>query len=237
MHTTITIPLEPIILKVQRLLAKIDRLELPSASRREIERMLVRQVTKEFDLAMPWKAGHADRTAAVACRIGETLKLDETSLHNLTLAALLHDVGLLLLPVPFGQRLDPLATSSYVALQHHPRLGATLLEPFAFLKEAAILIAHHHEWWDGSGYPYGIRGPFIPLGARILAVADAFDAIEVPCVQDRSLRDHIALRILRIASGTQFDPAIVEKLCAIHGRECTPSPCRPSREKGADRSP
>lgn len=215
MRATITIPLEPIVLKVQRLLDKIDRLELPSASRQEIEHMLVRQITKELDRAMPWKAGHAERTAAIARLIGEAFALDETSLHNLTLAALLHDIGLLMVPAPLRKQLGPLASSSYVALQDHPRLGATMLEPFAFLKEAAVLIAHHHEWWDGSGYPYGIRGPFIPLGARILAVADAFDAIEVPGVQEYSIRNHIALRILRVSAGAQFDPTIVSTLCRM----------------------
>jgi HD-GYP domain-containing protein (c-di-GMP phosphodiesterase class II) len=90
-----------------------------------------------------------------------------------------------------------------------------LLEPYTFLREAAVLIAHHHEWWDGSGYPYGIRREFIPLGARILAVADAFESIQVPNVPDRALRDRIALNILRIASGTQFDPDLLETLILI----------------------
>jgi response regulator RpfG family c-di-GMP phosphodiesterase len=84
------------------------------------------------------------------------------------------------------------------------------------------MIAHHHERWDGSGYPYGLRGAFIPLGARILAVADAFEAIQVPHVRDRSLRDRIALRILRVASGTQFDPFIVDLLVELMGETETP---------------
>jgi response regulator RpfG family c-di-GMP phosphodiesterase len=77
------------------------------------------------------------------------------------------------------------------------------------------MIAHHHERWDGSGYPYGLRGTYIPLGARILAVADAFEAIQVPTVGDRSLRDRIALRILQVASGTQFDPSVVGLLAEL----------------------
>ena len=92
-----------------------------------------------------------------------------------------------------------------------------MLEPFSFLRDATSMIAHHHEHWDGSGYPYGIRGKFIPLGARILAVADAFEAIHVPHVRDRSLRDHIALRILRVASGTQFDTIVVNALIDVIG--------------------
>jgi response regulator RpfG family c-di-GMP phosphodiesterase len=84
-----------------------------------------------------------------------------------------------------------------------------LLEPFSFLGEATTLIAHHHERWDGSGYPYGIRGEFIPLGARILAIADAFDAMQIPGISDYAVRNTIALRILHVASGTQFDPNLV----------------------------
>jgi len=96
-----------------------------------------------------------------------------------------------------------------------------LLEPFSFLREATVMIAHHHERWDGSGYPYGFRGEFIPLGARILAVADAFDAIQVPHVYDRSLRDRIALRILQVAAGTQFDPVVVDILAELSGETDT----------------
>jgi HD-GYP domain-containing protein (c-di-GMP phosphodiesterase class II) len=203
---------EPAVLTIQRLLKKIDRLHLPAASRRDIESILVRQVSKELDRSLSWKVGHAERTAAIACLIGEAFKLDEVSLHQLKLAALLHDVGLLMVPEPLRHRSEPFELPTYSALQCHARLGANLLEPFAFLKQAAILVAHHHEWWDGSGYPYGIRGPFIPFGARILAVADAFDAIDVPGVQDRALRDRIALRILRVAAGTQFDPTVVTTL-------------------------
>jgi HD-GYP domain-containing protein (c-di-GMP phosphodiesterase class II) len=123
---------------------------------------------------------------------------------------------MLMLPQQNRQAPHPLDPSSYVAIQHHPRIGANLLAPFAFLREASVLIAHHHEWWDGSGYPYGIRGEFIPLGARILAVADAFEAIHIPGAWDRSMRDRVALRILRVASGTQFDPYIVEILADSH---------------------
>ncbi len=102
-----------------------------------------------------------------------------------------------------------LDSESYVTVQNHPRLGASLLEPFFFLREASVLIAHHHERWDGSGYPYGIRGTFIPLGSRILAIADAYDAIKVPDADD-AVRNQVALRILLVASKTQFDPALVE---------------------------
>jgi HD-GYP domain-containing protein (c-di-GMP phosphodiesterase class II) len=205
--------IHPGIITIQKMLRKIDCLHLPLTSHREVERILVRQVGKEIDWALPWQAGHGHRTAAISILIGQAVGLTSGELHDLTLAALLHDIGLLTISLHLMSRCDCLEPESYVAIQNHPRLGALLLEPFLFLREASVLVAHHHERWDGSGYPYGIRGRFIPLGARILSIADAFDAIHVPGISDHAFRSHIALRILRVASGTQFDPALIDVLC------------------------
>ncbi len=206
---------EPAIVRIQSMLRKIDHLHLPQASRRDLETILVRQVSKELDRLLPWQAGHGQATAAVALQIGQAAQLDDTVLHQLNLAALLHDIGLLMLPPHLQPGQESLEADSYVSIQNHSRLGATLLEPFSFLREATVMIAHHHERWDGSGYPYGLRGEFIPLGARILAVADAFEAIQIPHADDRSHRDRIALRILHVAAGTQFDPLVVDILIAL----------------------
>ena len=223
MHIDTIDQVEPTVLNIQGMLRKVDRLHLPPASRRDLESILVRQVSKELDRALPWQAGHGQGTEVVALRIGQAMSPDADFLHQLKLAALLHDIGILMLPPHLRNGQGSLDPDSYVAIQNHPRLGATLLEPFSFLREATTLIAHHHEHWDGSGYPYGIRGQFIPLGARILAVADAFEAIQVPLVYDRSLRDHIALRILQVASGTQFDPFVVDLLVEIMRSTRTPA--------------
>ena len=201
--------IHPGIITAQAMLQKIDRLRLPLASRRDVESILVRQVGKEIDRALPWQSGHGLRTAAISLSIGQAIGLSPGELHNLKLAALLHDIGLLMLPrelISGGNELD---SESYVTLQNHPRQGASLLEPFFFLREASVLIAHHHERWDGSGYPYGIKGTFIPLGSRVLAIADAYDAIKVPDADD-AVRNQVALRILLVASKTQFDPDLVE---------------------------
>lgn len=210
--------IHPGTLTIQAMLRKIDRLRLPLASRRDVEHILVRQVTKDLDRALPWQAGHGRRTAAISGLIGQAVGLTPGELHDLELAALLHDIGLLMLLAHLAKNRDPLEPESYVAIQNHSRLGAALLEPFSFLREASILIAHHHERWDGSGYPYGIRGAFIPLGARIISIADAFDAIQVPDVPCPNTRSKIALRILRVASGTQFDPTLVPVLCRLLGQ-------------------
>lgn len=207
--------IHPGIITMQALLRKIDRLRLPVASRRDVESILVRQVSKEIDRALPWQTGHGCRTAAVSLLIGHAVDLTPGELHDLKLAAFLHDIGILMLPPHLMSSRDCLEPESYVAIQNHPRLGALLLEPFFFLREASVLVAHHHERWDGSGYPYGIRGRFIPLGARILSIADAFDAIRIPEVSNPVARNKIALRIIRIAAGTQFDPQLVEALCQL----------------------
>jgi len=204
--------IHPGVVTIQGMLSKIDRLRLPPASRRDVESILVRQVSKEIDRALPWQAGHGRRTAAISSLIGQLLELTSCELHDLKLAAFLHDIGLLRLPVHLSGGKYPLESEDYVALQNHSRLGAALLEPFSFLKEASILIVHHHERWDGSGYPYGIRGQFIPLGSRILSIADTFDAIRIPEVSNRAVRNRIALRILRVAAGTQLDPELVDAL-------------------------
>lgn len=218
MHVESLNRIHPGILAIQRELEKLDRLRLPLASCLDIERILVRQVTKELDRALPWQAGHGRRTATIALAVGREINLPSTDLHHLTLAAYLHDIGLLMLPPGLMDSAAFLEPDAYVAIQNHCRIGAALLEPYAFLQEAAILVAYHHERWDGTGYPYGIRGPFIPLGARILSVADAYDAIQIPEATDGTLRDLIATRILRVAAGTQFDPTIVAALATCVGR-------------------
>ncbi|RPH74691.1 MAG: HD domain-containing protein [Nitrospiraceae bacterium] len=204
--------IHPGVITIQAMLRKIDCLRLPLASRRDVESILVRQVSKEIDRALPWQAGHSRRTATISLLIGQAIGLTSNELHDLKLAAFLHDIGLLMLPLDLTIGMNQLDQESYVAVQNHPRLGASLLEPFFFLREASILIAHHHERWDGSGYPYGIRGAFIPLGARILSIADAFDAIRIPEGPSRFARNTIALRIIQVAAGTQFDPQLVDAL-------------------------
>jgi response regulator RpfG family c-di-GMP phosphodiesterase len=204
--------IHPAIITIQGMLRKIDCLRLPTASRRDVESILVRQVGKEIDHALPWQSGHGRRTAAISLLIGQRVNLTASELHNLKLAAFLHDIGLLMLPHDLTNDVNRLDPDAYVTVQNHPRLGASLLEPFCFLREATVLIAHHHERWDGSGYPYGIRGRFIPLGSRILSIADAFDAIRIPEVSSPVERNKIALRIIRVAANTQFDPELVEAL-------------------------
>lgn len=230
MHVHVVDQVQPAVLAIQGMLTKIDRLYLPSASQRDLESILVRQVTKELDRLLPWQAGHGEVTAAIALQIGYALHLQDEVLHQLQLAALLHDIGLLMLPAHLQSGRESLDAESYATIQNHPRFGSIMLEPFLFLREATVMIAHHHERWDGSGYPYGLRGEFIPLGARILAVADAFSAIHVPHIHDQFRRDRVALHILQVSAGTQFDPLVVKTLVECCS-ETNPAPMREQRHE------
>ena len=119
----------PLVQKLQGLLHKIDRLQLPASSRRDVESILVRQVSKEIDRALPWQAGHGRRTAALALMIGQTITLNSSELHALKLAAFLHDIGLLLLPLHLAAHRGLIESESYTATlavgQHHSRTLTT----------------------------------------------------------------------------------------------------------------
>jgi HD-GYP domain-containing protein (c-di-GMP phosphodiesterase class II) len=123
---------------------------------------------------------------------------------------LLHDIGQLTLPAEILNKDGPLTAEEYELFQCHPRAGAELLQPISFLQVPALWIAHHHERWDGSGYPYGLRGKFVPLGSRILAVADTFDALTANTSYGWSQSWESALRLLGTVAGPQLDPELVE---------------------------
>jgi HD-GYP domain-containing protein (c-di-GMP phosphodiesterase class II) len=138
---------------------------------------------------------HGQRTVRYAALLGRAAGLSDADVTDLGYAALLH---------------GPLTSAEYALVQAHPRAGAELLDPIPFLRVASVWIAHHHERWDGTGYPYGIRGPYIPLASRVLAVADTFDAMTEGCAGHRTIDGDAALGLLKLVAGSQLDPDLVE---------------------------
>ncbi len=199
-----------LIQEVTRQLAALNSLQLPDGSLQEVRLRQLRRLARRIEASFPEHFGHGERTAHYALLLAQAIGLTQGQLTNLHYAALLHDIGLLTIP---GELLDdaaPLTLDEYALVQSHPRAGAALLSPYSFLSEPARLIAHHHERWDGAGYPYGLRGNYIPLSARILAIADVFDAIA-----SRSESFHAALRTIRASSGSQFDPNLLATFCLL----------------------
>jgi HD-GYP domain-containing protein (c-di-GMP phosphodiesterase class II) len=199
----------PAAVKIFEILREGDKLEL-SVFTRQVQENLAMQAASVLDEALPWQRGHGRRTARLSQTLGAAAGLPCHALHDLTLASFLHDIGLLALPINLIAPASYLDAHSYAAIQSHPRLGAQWLESFLFLRGASVIVAHHHERWDGSGYPYGIRGTFIPVEARVLAIADALDAITVPGIADQKTRRRVVYPIIQAAAGTQFDAQLVE---------------------------
>ena len=154
-----------------------------------------------LDTHMDLQSGHARRVAQLSNRIGRELGLDEAHRQRLHFAALLHDIGML--------RIDPQRMNEPRIARQHPTLGHRMLAPIQLWEEVAPLVLHHHEWFDGSGYPEQVAGDAIPLESRIIGLAEAFDSMtSASSYKDPVERDE-AIRRVEAGSGTQFDPNVV----------------------------
>jgi diguanylate cyclase (GGDEF)-like protein/putative nucleotidyltransferase with HDIG domain len=152
---------------------------------------------------------HSERVAALAARIARRLELDEAEVELVRLAASLHDVGKLAIPEEILRKPGALNAGEQLVLQRHPQIGHRMLENLG-AEPIADWVLHHHERWDGSGYPHRLRGEEIPFGSRIIFVADAYDAMTSERVYRDALAPQDALEELARCAGTQFDPAVVD---------------------------
>ena len=166
----------------------------------------------------PYTKGHTERVASYAVAIANRLRLPEPDRRRITFGALLHDIGKLGVTESILHKEGTLETGEWELLKSHPEIGARVVDKMEFLTGTADIVAHHHESWDGSGYPDGLKGEEIPLGARIVAVADSFDAMTTDRSYRRALSIDEAIERMNSAAGTQFDPKIV-KLFVRHIRE------------------
>jgi HD-GYP domain-containing protein (c-di-GMP phosphodiesterase class II) len=149
----------------------------------------------------------ADLAARIAARLG----LDEEQVELTRLAASLHDLGKLAIPEEILRKPGPLSETERLVLERHPHIGFRMLESLG-VDPVADWVLHHHERWDGSGYPDSLGGAEIPLGARIIFVADAYDAMTSDRVYRARLAEDEAIDELSRCSGTQFDPDVVQAL-------------------------
>jgi response regulator RpfG family c-di-GMP phosphodiesterase len=153
--------------------------------------------------------GHSERVVSFSLRLGRELGLDAEQLTSLEFGALLHDIGKIGVPDAILRKPAALDGDEWARMRLHPLYGRKILEGIEFLEGAARVVAQHHEQWDGSGYPSGLRGDEIDLNARIFAVADAFDAMTSDRVYRRGRPYEAALAELDDYAGRQFDPAVV----------------------------
>jgi HD-GYP domain-containing protein (c-di-GMP phosphodiesterase class II) len=154
--------------------------------------------------------GHSRRVVSFSLRLGRELGLDEEGLRALEFGSLLHDIGKIGVPDAILRKPGQLSEEEWARMREHPLFGERILRGIEFLEGAARVVAEHHERWDGMGYPKGLRGEQIDLGARIFAVADAFDAITSDRVYRAGRSYDEALAELDTYAGRQFDPRVVE---------------------------
>ncbi len=172
----------------------------------------VRSLSNALEAKDKYTRGHSDRVSHYAVGIGKQLGLDDETLRTLKFAAELHDIGKIAIKEAIIDKSGELTEEEYETVKKHPELGVEILQPIRFLKPVLPFILHHHERYDGSGYPNGMRQEDIPLGARILNLADAFDAMTTQRPYNKPMTLIEALEMCRKEGGVSFDPQCVDGL-------------------------
>lgn len=159
--------------------------------------------------------GHSQRVAELAGQLAEELGLDEATCEDLRVAGRLHDVGKIGIREAILNKPGRLTSDEFEHVKQHVQIGLDILAPLFHIKKPLEYVEHHHERWDGAGYPQGLTGEAIPVGARILCAADTFDALTSKRAYREPLAPLAALEHLRVDSGTQFDPSVYDALVRV----------------------
>jgi putative nucleotidyltransferase with HDIG domain len=191
-----------------------QNLSLEQANRllRERSTAAMESLSATVDARDAYTAGHSRRVQRLALAIGRELDLSQAELDLLGHAALFHDIGKLAIPDAILMKPARLDTEEWRLMRRHADEGARIIDRLGFLADAVPAIRHHHERFDGSGYPEGLRGEEIPLGARIIHVADALDSMLTSRIYRPALSEREALAELRTGAGKQFCPRCVRAL-------------------------
>jgi putative nucleotidyltransferase with HDIG domain len=192
-------------------LAGLTAVALRNADLRDAQRNFFTHVTdmlvSALDAHLGYHGGHGTRVAQYANRIGRSMGLDDHRLERLHFAALLHDIGML--------KLNRKQQMNRRECAKHTILGARLLARIRLWEHLAPLVQHHHERWDGSGYPEALSGDAIPLESRIIAVCEAFDTITSGTSYKEAAPFELAVREVESGAGTQFDPDVVSAFLEV----------------------
>jgi putative nucleotidyltransferase with HDIG domain len=172
-------------------------------------------VAQAIDIKDPYTARHSRNVAEIALRLARSMGLPEEEVRKIRIGALMHDIGKVGVSGSIIRKPMKLDPSEDSLMRQHPVLSADIMQPIELLEEAAEIVRHHHEHYDGSGYPEGRRAEEIPLGSRVILVADAFDAMTTDRPYRRGRSTPEALRVLKEHAGRQFDPVVVRSLEAI----------------------
>ena len=170
----------------------------------------IESLNATVDAKDPYTAGHSLRVQRIALAIGEQLRLPEERMEALRYAGLFHDIGKLAVPDAILSKPAALTDDEWEQVKRHPASGAEIVGRLGWLRETVPLIRHHHERWDGNGYPDRLAGTEIPLEAAVVGLADAWDAMTTDRPYRNALSDHEATLEIRRGRGTQFAPTVVD---------------------------
>ncbi len=181
----------------------------------EMRNDTVRSLVRALEKHGPGEGAHADRVAVYSTATGQKLGLELESLICLRWAAELHDVGKISVDPQLLRKFGKLTDSEMAQLHAHAELAMRVLEEFDWLAPIVPMVRHHHERYDGTGYPEGLGGDDIPIGARIIGVAETFDVLTQKSPWREPMGCSEAVDELQRCSGAQFDPDVVEAFCAV----------------------
>lgn len=182
------------------------------AEQRELFFGTVSALSQAIDAKDGFTRGHADRVSRIAGAIARQLGLPERQIEQIELAGMLHDIGKIGVEDRILMKPQRLEEDEQILMRRHPIYGASILEPSAALRPLVPIVLHHHENFDGSGYPDGLKGDEIPIGSRIMIVADAYEAMTSDRIYRKALGHDRAMEQLNKFKGSQFDPRMVRAL-------------------------
>lgn len=203
--------------------ARLERLHLGT----------VNALARAIDAKSPWTAGHSERVTALGVALAERIGLAPAEVEVLRVGGLLHDIGKIGIPKAVLDKDGPLTPAEQEVMRQHPEMGARILAPIPEYADVLPIVAQHHERYDGRGYPRGLKGDAIAIGARVFAVADVFDALTSSRPYRPGLPVPAAVALMQQGRGTHFDPHILDAFCALvaEGRIVAfPQAPGPSRE-------
>ncbi|HHQ49139.1 MAG TPA: HD domain-containing protein [Acidobacteria bacterium] len=203
--------------------ALVRRLRQALRQNQELFLETIRTLAAAIDAKDPYTRGHSERVSSYSMAIAKHLGLDSEAVFRVRIGAILHDVGKLGIRDSILQKPAGLTAEEYAVMRRHPEIGSQIMAPIRMLKDIIPAIRNHHETWDGKGYPDHLAGEQIPLIARIVGVADSFDAMTTNRPYQKAMPlDHVVSQ-LRAMAGTRFDPRVVEAFVeAVQARDITP---------------
>lgn len=179
----------------------------------------IRALAAAIDAKDPYTKGHSERVSEMSVVLAQELNLSDNDIENIEYTALLHDIGKIGIDDSILGKKSSLTDQEFDKIKEHTIMGANIIQPVDFLKNSYRAIYHHHERYNGEGYPDGIKSEDIPILARIIAVADAYDAMSSDRPYRKKLSKDKILKELKDQSGKQFDPEIVKALISVLDRE------------------